>query len=67
MCGWKQKHVVGVPEYLGGSGDSSPVTAHGVLVGIKAALKHKTGKDSLKGTKLLFRAWGMLAKTWLDF
>jgi leucine dehydrogenase len=51
-------HVVGTPTYLGGSGDPSPYTARGTFVGIKAAWKKATGKDNLKGVKVLVQGIG---------
>jgi leucine dehydrogenase len=42
-------HVVGLP---GKSGDPSPVTAHGVYVGMKACAKEQFGSDSLTGKKI---------------
>lgn len=51
-------HVVGIPAYLGGSGDPSPVTAHGVFVGIKAAVKKVKGTDSLAGIKVAVEGIG---------
>jgi leucine dehydrogenase len=51
-------HVVGLPEYLGGTGDPSPATAHGVFMGIKAALKHQKGSDSLSGIKIAVQGVG---------
>jgi leucine dehydrogenase len=52
------RHVVGIPTYLGGLGDPSPVTAHGVFVGIKASLKKQTGKDDLAGIKVAVQGTG---------
>lgn len=52
------KHVVGLPEYLGGSGDPSPVTAFGVYMGMKASNKTVTGSDSLNGKKVLVQGVG---------
>jgi leucine dehydrogenase len=52
------KHVVGIPNYVGGLGDPSPVTAHGVLAGIKACLKKTTGKDSLDKVKVAVQGVG---------
>lgn len=46
------KHVTGIPESMGGSGDPSPVTAYGVLLGMKASAKERWGNDSLKGKKV---------------
>jgi leucine dehydrogenase len=41
-------YVTGISRALGGSGDPSPVTALGTYEGIKAALKWKTGNESLE-------------------
>jgi len=46
------KHVTGIPESMGGSGDPSPVTAYGTLLGMKASAKERWGNDSLKGKKV---------------
>jgi len=46
------RYVTGIPVYLGGSGDPSPVTAHGAFVGIKAAVKKVKGNDDLNGIKV---------------
>lgn len=45
-------YVTGIPTYLGGSGDPSPVTAHGTFCGIKAAVKKLKGNDDLRGIKV---------------
>ena len=52
------KHVSGLPESMGGSGDPSPVTAYGVYLGMKAAAKEKWGKDSLAGKKVMVQGIG---------
>jgi leucine dehydrogenase len=52
------RHVTGIPESMGGSGDPSPVTAYGVLLGMKAAANEKWGKDSLKGKKVSVQGIG---------
>lgn len=59
-------HVVGVPEHLGGSGDPSPITAHGVLVGMKAAVKHQFGSDELKGKKIGIQGLGHVGENLLQ-
>lgn len=46
------KYVGGLSKKLGGSGDPSPVTAYGILCGIKACLKEVFGTDSLSGKKI---------------
>ena len=48
-------HVVGLP---GKSGDPSPVTAHGVYVGMKACAKEQFGTDSLTGKKIVVQGVG---------
>ena len=50
--------VTGIPKELGGSGDPSPYTAHGVLMGMKAAAKEKFGSDSLKGLRVAVQGLG---------
>lgn len=50
--------VTGIPKGFGGSGDPSPYTAHGVLMGIKAAAKEKYGADTLKGLKVAVQGLG---------
>ena len=52
------KHVTGIPESMGGSGDPSPVTAFGVFMGMKAAAKYKWGSDNLDGKKVLVQGVG---------
>ncbi len=50
--------VTGIPKDFGGSGDPSPYTAHGVLMGIKASTKEKFGTDSLKGIRVAVQGLG---------
>ena len=52
------QHVTGIPESMGGSGDPSPVTAYGVLLGMKAAANERWGNDSLKGKKVSVQGIG---------
>ncbi|WP_305067228.1 Glu/Leu/Phe/Val family dehydrogenase [Mangrovivirga halotolerans] len=56
--GVETKHVTGLPEYMGGMGDPSPVTAYGTYVGMKAAAKRVYGKDNLDGKKVLVQGVG---------
>jgi leucine dehydrogenase len=42
----------------GGSGDPSPITAHGTYMGIKAAAKAKYGNDSVKGLTIAVQGVG---------
>lgn len=50
--------VTGIPAEFGGSGDPSPYTAHGVLMGIKASAKEKLGTDDLKGMRVAVQGLG---------
>ncbi len=58
FIGMETKSVTGLPEYMGGSGDPSPMTAYGVYNGIKAAAKKVWGSDSLSGKKVLVQGAG---------
>lgn len=55
------EHVVGVH---GGSGDPSPVTAWGTFVGLKAALKHRRGSDSVADVHVAVQGLGHVG-SWL--
>ncbi|CAG5080799.1 Glu/Leu/Phe/Val dehydrogenase dimerization domain-containing protein [Parvicella tangerina] len=48
-------HVAGLP---GKSGDPSPVTAYGVYMGMKAAVKARFGTDSLSGKRVSVQGVG---------
>jgi len=50
--------VTGIPKDFGGSGDPSPYTAHGVLMGLKAAVKFKLGTDNLKDVRIAVQGLG---------
>ncbi len=52
------KHVVGIPESLGGSGDPTPITAYGVFMGMKASAKELWGNDSLAGKAVVVQGVG---------
>ena len=52
------KHVTGIPQSMGGSGDPSPVTAYGVYMGMKASAMYKWGSDDLKGKKVVVQGIG---------
>lgn len=51
-------HVAGLQ---GLSGDPSPVTGYGVYMGMKAAARHRWGKDSLKGKTVAVQGAGKVA------
>ncbi|HKI04598.1 MAG TPA: Glu/Leu/Phe/Val dehydrogenase dimerization domain-containing protein [Thermoanaerobaculia bacterium] len=50
--------VTGVSPLLGGGGDPSPVTAFGVLQGMKAAVHRQFGDDSLQGRTVAIQGLG---------
>lgn len=59
--------VTGIPKAFGGSGDPSPYTAHGVLMGIKAAAKKKFKTDSLKGLRINVQGLGNVGSHLVDY
>ncbi|MCX6131091.1 MAG: leucine dehydrogenase [Proteobacteria bacterium] len=58
QVGLETRYVSGVTSHAGGSGDPSPVTAWGVFQGIKASIKYKLGKDSLRGVSIAVQGAG---------
>ncbi len=60
------EHVTGLPEFLGGGGDPSPVTAYGVYLGMKASAKEVFGNDSLEGKKILVQGVGKVGQHLVD-
>ena len=60
----KTNHVTGLP---GKKGDPSPITAYGVYMGMKAALKFQTGSDNLKGKKIVVQGIGHVGLYLLDY
>jgi leucine dehydrogenase len=61
------KHVTGISESLGGSGNPSPVTAYGVYMGMKAAAKYQFGSDVLEGRNVLVQGVGHVGETLVDY
>lgn len=59
--------VTGIPVSFGGSGDPSPFTAHGVLMGIKAAAKQKLAVDDLKGLRVAVQGLGNVGHNLVDY
>jgi leucine dehydrogenase len=51
-------HVMGLPVRAGGSGDPSPSTALGCFEGIKAALRYKSGRQSVEGVRVAIQGLG---------
>ena len=50
--------VAGISKGLGGSGDPSPYTAHGVFMAIKAACQEKLGTDRLQDVRVAVQGIG---------
>lgn len=61
------KHVAGLPQIKGGSGDPSPVTAFGTYMGMKAAAKKAFGSDSLQGKKIGVQGVGQVGKYLIEY
>jgi leucine dehydrogenase len=61
------KHVTGLPEYLGGSGASSLITAYGVYMGMKAAAHEAFGTDSLEGKKVAVQGAGGVGSKLIEY
>jgi leucine dehydrogenase len=56
VMGRVTKHVAGTR--AGGAGDPSASTAYGVLMGIRAAVTHKLGRNSLDGVRVAVQGLG---------
>jgi len=67
MVHMETDHVTGIPQYLGGSGDPSPVTAYGVYMGMKASAKKAYGSDSLEGKKVMVQGVGSVGYHLVEF
>jgi leucine dehydrogenase len=52
------KHVVGVAHDGEGSGDPSPVTAFGVYIGLKSAVRYRLHRSDLRGLKVAVQGLG---------
>jgi leucine dehydrogenase len=58
---YETKHVVGLSEALGGSGNPAVVTGFGVYQAMRACMEHVHGKDSLKGKTVAMQGFGNVA------
>src|SRR5256885_9839123 len=52
------RYVTGISPELGGSGDPSPVTAYGVLLGMRACAEEAWGEHSLRGRRVAVQGVG---------
>lgn len=57
----RTRHVAGIAE--GGAGDPSAATAWGVFHGLRAAAKHRLGRDDLKGLRVAVQGLGHVGGT----
>lgn len=62
IIGQRTKFVSGVDEKQSFGGDPSPFTANGIFCGIKAALKHQTGDDSVKDVRVALQGAGAVGR-----
>lgn len=60
-------HVGGMPEYRGGLGAPSEVTAFGTYMGMKAAAKQAYGSDDLNGKKVAIQGAGNVGLFLIDY
>ncbi len=60
-------YVVGISESKGGSGNPSPTTAYGVLMGMKAAAKYKFGSDVLEGKLVFVEGVGSVGEALVEY
>jgi leucine dehydrogenase len=60
------KYVTGIDIGHGGSGDPSPFTAHGVMMGIKACVKEKYNSENLNGMRVAVQGVGNVGRHLVD-
>ena len=58
VIGERSSHVFARTEAAGGSGTSAPATAEGVIVGMRAALRHAFGDDGFEGRTVAIQGVG---------
>lgn len=60
---YETRHVVGLPESLGGSGNPSVVTAFGIFQAMRACAADQWGSDSLEGRTIAMQGFGNVASS----
>jgi leucine dehydrogenase len=60
------RHVTGLPVAMGGSGDPSPVTAHGVLAAMRATSEHLWNTSDLAGRTVAVQGVGKVGGTLVE-
>ncbi|SFG18986.1 Leu/Phe/Val dehydrogenase [Neptunomonas qingdaonensis] len=63
VMGRHTQYVAGITEHTGidgqpSNGDPSPATAYGTFIGLKAAVKHRFGRDDLNGLSVAIQGVG---------
>lgn len=58
---YETKHVVGLPESMGGGGNPSVVTGYGIFQAMRACAIAQWGSDSLKGKTVAIQGFGNVA------
>jgi leucine dehydrogenase len=56
------EYVLGINEQQEFGGDPSPLTAHGIFCGIRAAVTHKFGRTSLNGARIAVQGAGAVGR-----
>ncbi|SEI79914.1 leucine dehydrogenase [Pseudomonas linyingensis] len=56
----RTRHVAGAEAREGFNGDPSPSTAYGVFVGLQAAVRHRLGRDDIRGLKVAIQGVGQV-------
>lgn len=63
----KTKHLTGASKALGGSGDCSPSTSKGIIVGIQAAVRERFRTSNLTGIRIAIQGVGKVGWPLLEF
>ena len=59
-------YVTGISEEKGGAGNPSPLTAYGVFMGMKAAVKYKFGSDDLENKTVYVEGIGKVGEALVE-
>lgn len=59
-------YIITLPEYLGGSGPISPLTAFGVVQAMRASAKEVFGSDDLRGKKIAVQGVGSVGSSLVE-
>lgn len=62
VMGQQTRWVTGLPPEEGGAGDPSPMTAYGMLVGIKTSVQEMLGQEDLSGLRVVIQGLGAVGE-----